>query len=165
MTRTRDKHRPLVSGLLILSRIGATNTVHVGSGTLTGLATRDSNGKKVLVTNLHVMAGDDDDGDFRNPSGTENMYQGLGNPRDKVGSSLVWEPLSFTGDNYVDVAMCELEDGVAAEFTLHDSPEHSDRKIIAGVVEPTKGMELTLLGALTGEKNGYGHFHRSRGRD
>ena len=48
--------------------------------------------------------------------------------------------------------MCELEDDVGAEFTLHDAPNHSDRKIIAGVVEPTKNMELTLLGASTGEK-------------
>ena len=49
--------------------------------------------KKVLVTNLHVMAGEDDDGNYRNPSENEEMYQGLSNPRDKVGSNLVWEPL------------------------------------------------------------------------
>ncbi|MCY3542781.1 MAG: hypothetical protein OXH22_01865 [Chloroflexi bacterium] len=152
MSRTRDKHRPLLSGLRIMSRIGEINTLLVGSGTFTGLATRNSDGKKVLVTNLHVLAGDDDNGNLRNPSGNEEMYQGLGNPSDKVGGDLDWEPLSFTGVNYADVAMCELEDGVAAEFTLHDSPEHTDRKIIAGVMEPTKGMELTLLGARTGEK-------------
>ena len=58
----------------------------------------------------------------------------------------------FTEDNYVDVAMCELEDDVTAEFILHDAPNHSDRKIIAGVVEPTENMELTMLGASTGEK-------------
>ena len=105
----------------------------------------------MLVTNLHVMAGNDD-GNYRNPSGNEEMYQGLRNPPDKVGSNLVWEPLSFTQDNYVDVAMCELEDDVTAEFILHDAPNHSDRKIIAGVVEPTENMELTMLGASTGEK-------------
>ena len=154
MTRTRDNHRPLVSGLRIMSKTGTINTLHVGSGTLTGLATRNSDGKKMLVTNLHVMAGDDDNGDFRNPSGNEEMYQGLSNPSDKVGSHLCWEPISFTGNNYVDVAMCELDEfneTVTAEFALHDSP-HSDRKIIAGVVESTVNMELTLLGEGTGEK-------------
>ena len=154
MGRARDNHRPLVSGIRIKSRIGRHDLQRVGAGTLTGLATRRADGKKVLVTNLHVMAGDDE-GSYRNPSGDEEMYQGLGNPRDKVGGNLVWEPLSFTGKNKVDVAMCELEDDVAAEFTLHDAPEHSDRKIIAGVMEPVKDdenpMELTMLGASTGE--------------
>ena len=106
----------------------------------------------MLVTNMHVMAGKGANGAIQNPSGNEEMYQGLGNLRDKVGSNLVWEPVSFTGSNYVDAAMCELEDDVEAEFTLHDVPEHSDRKVIAGAMEPKKNMELTVLSASTGEK-------------
>ena len=164
MTRTRDEHRPLVSGIHVKSGIyeirrGVHAVWSVGAGTLTGLATRNSDGKKVLVTNLHVMAGRSDSGGYQNPSGDEEMYQGLLNPPDKVGSNLVWEPLSFTEDNVVDVAMCELEDDVAAEFAMHDDqhndpeyPNHSFRKIIAGVKEPTKNMELTLLGGRTGER-------------
>ena len=152
MGGTRDKHRPLLSGIQIKSGTGRHSVRSVGAGTLTGLATRNSDGRKVLVTNLHVMAGRDDNDDYRNPSGNEEMYQGLRNPSDKVGSNLDWEPLSSAGDNYVDVAMCELEDDVEAEFTLHDAPEHSDRTIIAGAMNPTTGMELTLLGASTGEK-------------
>ena len=56
MTRTEDNHRPLLSGLRITNRIGATILRYAGAGTLTGLATR-KDGKKVLVTNMHVMAG------------------------------------------------------------------------------------------------------------
>ena len=51
MSRTKDNHRPLLSGIEITSRIGETNLRYVGAGTLTGLATRNSDGKKVLVTN------------------------------------------------------------------------------------------------------------------
>ena len=52
MSRTRDNHRPLLSGILITSRIGATNLRYAGSGTLTGLATRNSDDKKVLAAYL-----------------------------------------------------------------------------------------------------------------
>ena len=41
----------------------------VENGTLTGLATRDSDGRKVLVTNLHVMTGSIG----TNPSGGEDV--------------------------------------------------------------------------------------------
>ena len=42
-------HRPLVAGIGISASSGA-------KGTLTGLATRNSDGKKVLVTNLHIVS-------------------------------------------------------------------------------------------------------------
>ena len=94
MGATNAFHRPLVSGIKIQSGKKKGNRLEaIIGGTLTGLATRNSDGKKVLVTNLHVMAGEDDDGNYHNPSGNEEMYQGLSNPRDKVGSNLVWEPL------------------------------------------------------------------------
>ena len=38
-----------------------------------------------------------------------------------------------------------------ADFILHDHPNHSSRKIIAGTKEPTEGMTLKMLGAATGE--------------
>ena len=47
MGNRTERHRPLLAGLKI------TSSDQGGSGTLTGLATR-YNGKRVLVTNLHV---------------------------------------------------------------------------------------------------------------
>ena len=47
MGATNTRHRPLVAGIEISASDGDV-------GTLTGLATRDSDGKNVLVTCLHV---------------------------------------------------------------------------------------------------------------
>lgn len=52
MGKTDKEHRPLVSGILIRSGKTENNTLReIEFGTLTGLATRNSDGKKVLVTN------------------------------------------------------------------------------------------------------------------
>ena len=48
MSELTTFHRPLLGGVQVESAV---------FGTLTGLATRRSDGKRVLVTNLHVMAG------------------------------------------------------------------------------------------------------------
>ena len=165
MSRASEHHRPLVSGIRIQSgkdetRRGVRSIWSVGAGTLTGLATRNSDGKRMLVTNMHVMAGKGANGAIRNPSGDEEMYQGLRTRDNKVGSLPTWDsenpawlpiPTEQGQTLAADVAMCELEDDVAASFILHDHPNHSSRKIIAGTVEPTKGMTLTMLGAATGE--------------
>ena len=119
------------------------------SGTLTGLARRNSDGAKMLVTNLHVMASLNN-GMFRDPLSTEEMYQELVDASKKVGDSLAWVQLVDGQDNTADLAMCELEAGVDAEFILHDSP-HSRRQVIEGVKEPTTGMTLTMMGAVGGE--------------
>ncbi len=51
-------HRPLVSGIGIVSARRVNNQLQtITIGTLTGLATRNSDGKKMLVTNSHVMTG------------------------------------------------------------------------------------------------------------
>ena len=56
MSKTGILHRPLQSGIKITSRTGGPlRTEYVGGGTLTGLATL-SDGTKVLVTSMHVMA-------------------------------------------------------------------------------------------------------------
>ena len=145
MGATNTHHRPLVSGIRIVSAKMLGSTLQsISRGTLTGLATRNSDGKKVLVTNLHVMIGGS--GPMR-PTGREEMYQeSTRSANKKVGSLPAWDPDSpawvpIVGgqDNIADVAMCELDEGVDAEFTLHDHPNHSSRKIIEGVVEPTKG--------------------------
>ena len=159
MTWTGQHHRPLLSGIRIQSGTEGKYAIGLdGAGTLTGLATRNSDGRKMLVTNLHVLAGKGANSTLQNPSGNEEMYQESLTRDKKVGSLPSWDPeypawLPFVhGETSVaDVAMCELEDGVDADFILHDHPSHSSRKIIAGTVEPTEGMTLTMLGAATGE--------------
>ena len=160
MGRTNTHHRPLVSGLRIASGKEVGDRLqHIDAGTLTGLAIRSSDGKKMLVTNLHVMTGFDDSGVYQEPSGVEEMYQQSVSADKKVGSHIDWVEIEeHEGDpliapdvaNLADVAMCEIEDGVAADFTMHDS-SHSGRLIIEGVKEPTKGMTLTMLGQAGGE--------------
>ena len=61
MGQVDSKHRPILSGVGIYS-IGPLPTHapgddhdQLGSGTLTAVARRDSDGKQVLVTNLHVL--------------------------------------------------------------------------------------------------------------
>ena len=49
MGAIRPRHRPLLAGIGIKASDGS-------YGTLTGLATRNSDGEKVLVTNLHVVS-------------------------------------------------------------------------------------------------------------
>ena len=48
MGNRTESHRPLLAGIRVKS------SAHDGYGTLTGLATRYEDGKRVLVTNLHV---------------------------------------------------------------------------------------------------------------
>ena len=69
MGAVSNSHRPLLGGIEIYTRGGANAG---GTGTLTGVATKGS--KKVLVTNAHVMAGEDANGNFRNPTGSEVMF-------------------------------------------------------------------------------------------
>ena len=178
MGETSDHHRPLTSGIRIQSaRTVGGQTEHIDSGTLTGPATRNSDGKKVLVTCLHVVTGRIG----TNPSGGEELYQEdarphivsgswaqyVPDPDKKVGRLPAWDPLNRAwvpieedAENVADIAMCELlvdpNTGrpVDAEFTLHDAI-HSGRKIIEGVVEPvddaSNPMELTVFGAAGAE--------------
>ena len=81
MGRAREKHRPLLSG------IGVKSSAHDSHGTLTGLATRDTDGKRVLVTCRHVMAAHD----AINPTGDEVLYHiDKNNSEHKVGKLLNW---------------------------------------------------------------------------
>ena len=108
MSGTRDYHRPLVSGIHMQSGTGSFSIRTVGAGTLTGLATRNSDVKKMLVTNLHVMAGEGDNGRFRNPSGDEEMHQPSTDLDYRVGTNLVHVPIVAGQNNVADVAYCEL---------------------------------------------------------
>ena len=57
MGTTDTHHSTLVSGLLALSGRKVGNQIQpISSGTLTGVATRNSDGKKVLATCLHIVS-------------------------------------------------------------------------------------------------------------
>ncbi len=78
MTNGNDerKHSELVSGIWIASgRIKHGSPDRIGRGTLTGIALDLSSHRKVLVTNLHVMAGAQPKGDYKVPDGWEQIYQ------------------------------------------------------------------------------------------
>ena len=177
-------HRPLVAGLYIESGIVEDgNRRVVSGGTLTGLARRNTNNDKMLITAQHVMAGLDEDDDYVVPTGREEMYQEVVGRSKKVGFALRPHPLRDDAANEADASMCEISAGVGAEFYLHDSnhdqPGFIPRRITAGVVEPIGPvrqtgspdtvMELTMLGGATGEKTvrvlGAGRFESFGGKN
>ena len=168
MSGLSERHRPLLSGINITSRTGnPLRHTQVGSGTLTGLATKmtdDGKEKLVLVTNLHVMAGLTPQDLIRNPTGDEKMFQGGDSYAHKVGSSLDWEPITLGrhNPNEIDLAICDLDENIdpwegdelGAAFKLHDS-SHSGGGIIRGTKEPEPDMDVILLGGITGEITGH----------
>ena len=79
MGEPRDHHRPLSGGLLCLCRRNIDPATSAPSaGTLGAIATKNGTNEKVLVTNLHVVAGVDivnGEKRLRNLQGGEEMYQ------------------------------------------------------------------------------------------
>ena len=119
-------------------------------GTLTGLATRRSDGKRVLATNLHVMS-PNILGRRPVPVGNEEMHQPnyLGRASRKVGRLA---GRRYSVDPMLDIAVCELEPGIPETeltFKIH-SPDHNLGVILPGVREPERGMDLTVVGASGG---------------
>ena len=110
-------HRPLMAGVKINSQ---------GSGTLSGIATSNSDGQPMLVTSLQVMLGNS----FPHASGSEKMYQiDVDEPGHQVGTLHRRVPVD-TGlmplpppGNPADVAVVRLAPQVDVEsdlsFSLH----------------------------------------------
>ena len=165
MGNSNNEHRPLRGGLWI--RTGKTNDSGgldvLENGTLTGLATR-SNGDKVLVTCKHVMTGYE----LGTTAVAHGMYQHTveqsimtdehshaTHPIDATKKIGTGQPVL---ENYSDIAMCILEDGVKADFGLHTHPirssEHENEVVISGTVEPVAGNNATrvlVVGARSGD--------------
>ena len=153
MTNVRSRHRPLVGG------IGITPSTGAGAyGTLTGVARRTEDRKKVLVTNVHVVSTRDYE-----LEGAESIYQWepdeSNTETDKVGTLYAntssgeadsWLPVTEGGTNLGDLAALLLAENVPAEFAIHH-PTHGKRPIVAPSVPPQEDMYLTMLGANTGE--------------
>ena len=167
MPVTSKSHRPLSSGLRITSRnpsgvpsLALGEEREVGAGTLTGVATRNSDGKQVLVTNLHVMSGFatfvDANGIKRrflvNPVGDEIMLQGGLNTEYEVGTYLDGTAVTAVRTADTDVAMCLLKPGVKAYPRLHGlTADGRPRYISDRLRDPAAGMKLVMLGQRVGE--------------
>ena len=151
-----ERHRPLTAGLIIIpgqDTVGEDGTVTgiapgvSGGGTLTGLATRDSDGKRVLLSAMHVFVGSIGQGadrTFANPQGGKIVYQGNFSEAHRVGTvpdwdaaNPAWIPLTRGehDSNLGDVAYCYLDDHLAAGFLLHYEPNHGNKVIITGTVD------------------------------
>ena len=127
-------HIPLRAGIRIV--VG-------GAGTLTGLATRNSDGTPVLVTNLHVLS------PSFSPSGREGMYSG----RIKIGGGPWWVGEGWVSNN--DAAAFELLSDVPATHHVHSHPggdltSHESLPVIAGSLEPRRWMKVLIAGSTSG---------------
>ena len=158
MTDRKLEHRPLMGGIQIVSaRPADPSPQAVGSGTLTGLATR--NNQKVLVTCLHVMAGVTEIAGVlqfgRNLRDDEEMYQVAYNHRDqRVGDTVEGRALQPTPiPNRVDGAYCVPHDLDREDlsFYLHGNGAHESKLLIADTVTPEVGMQVKILGSRNGE--------------
>ena len=152
MSVPEASHRPLLAGLKIHAGVPkgtGKDANYFASGTLTGLATRDADGKPVLVTNAHNMASRKAE---TNPVGNEVMAQGGEGASDRVGANLMYYTVTTTKNNIADIATLDPDEGVTAEFAMHSSHPHTGRVIIEGTAEPEVDMKLVMLGGVTGER-------------
>ena len=141
-------HRPLMAGLYVEVKTPGIRTRNA-SGTLSGLATSRRTNNALLATCLHVVTV----ATFARTR-TEEMYQ---NDRD-IADHLVARmydsaPVSADATNSVDLAVLELESGVAAEFEAHN-PDHDLGMIVSGSIPPRVAMTVYILGAISGVQRG-----------
>ena len=147
-----ETHRPIMAGVATTSPANASGS-SAYLGTMTGPAVRNSDGKRVLVTNLHTLTGG-----YRNaPTGNEELYQPVTTSVNyKVGRILDWVPIDTSRNNIADVAISELLQGVDASYEPHVDSRSVDSHVVAGerviapgTVEPVVGMDLTYVGHKT----------------
>ena len=143
-------HRPVRATVVVTSP--SPSGGDPGLGTLTGLATRNSDGQRVLVTNVHVATG----GYGRLPTGNEELYHPeTTNPDYKVARILEWVRVNPGQDNIADVAIFKLltepssDDEVESTFDTHshcdDLDAHDFGSVVAGTVEPEEGKDLVVF--------------------
>ena len=163
MSDARNRHRPVIAGVGFWSRniiphprrAGQQSLSGVrGGGTITALAVRKSDRHKMLATCQRCVAGKSRGNFILNPGSNRVMLQPTDVMRHLVGEKPKYAPLSRSGTR-LDAAACEVVDGVGVSFNIHgDHPNrrrHPNRKIIAGVMEPTPGMEVMVASAWSGE--------------
>ena len=178
------EHRPVLAGVRIISAKETVdnpltvtvdeggNTIIINVGTLTGLATRNTDGKKFLVLNQHILTGNA----RTSPSGNEKLYQQTIteasegtfrlNPSKKIGGGdglATGVPVlpGPTENNVADLAMCSYDDDSDADmgFLLHGHGDDANRRVVPGAVDPVfdgenlvfSPSELLMVGAAGGE--------------
>ena len=149
MSNPSNAHRPLLAGLRIEAGRDTGGSVHqINYGTLTGVA-RQTDGTLVLVTCFHVMAG----GLRATPQGDELMFQGGLDGAHRVGGRMRWVQPNLTPDiyNLIDGATVELSNREAISL-LHNTPVHTQRRVVRDTVPPEKNMELLMMGGISGER-------------
>ena len=142
MGLAKARHRPLRGGIQVIpGDVKYTKDGNIESisqvqtlqsewvGTLSGLAIRNLDQVKVLVTNLHVLVGlSDPEGHYRNKTGREELFQGSLVEGDRVGGTVTGE-IDLTGTNEIDAGYCPLQSGVLVNYTLHDHPDAQDNSV------------------------------------
>jgi hypothetical protein len=109
----RDRNRPTQGG----DSIGSCHSIaygYISAGTL-GIALIDkTDGKRVLLSNNHVIANVDTETENRASTGDSIVQPGTLDggscTTDVIGSLKRWIPFKLSGDNYVDAAIADLED-------------------------------------------------------
>ena len=150
MSERDGYHRPLMAGISIRGALADEQ------GTLTGIAIRDSDKKRVLVTNLHVLVGTLLQ---VTPHLGLALYQLEQSETRKVGINTQWVPIHTTTaisgvtpiKNYADVVIAEVVDTNPAppgtSFKCHgeEPDDHNGGVIIPGVRTPEMCDELLLV--------------------
>jgi hypothetical protein len=109
----RDRNRPTQGG----DSIGSCHSLTYGyimAGTL-GIPLIDkTDGKRVLLSNNHVIANVDTESENRASAGDDIVQPGTLDggscTTDIIGSLKRWVPFKISGDNYVDAAIADLDD-------------------------------------------------------
>ena len=144
-TDRTESHRPLRGGIAVWPYTGKG-----ARGTLTAVARRKADRKRMLITNAHVVSTNE----YALGPGAA-LYQGGTAESDKIGTLSSW--ITVTEDNPNnpgDLAALLVVDGVAADLGLHrhvdGSNEHEYVPIVGPVVDPIPEMEVQIFGATTG---------------
>lgn len=139
-----DKWRPAGGGVSI-------GHYQITAGTL-GVVCFDSRGRKVILSNCHVLANSDSIQNTRTspnaPILQPGPYDSGKMPEDQIGVLSEWVKLDETGYNTVDAA-------IALPFSPDDvSQEILEIGTVKGVKDPVENMEVKKSGRTTGLNTG-----------
>jgi hypothetical protein len=133
------KYRPITGGIEITNNVVDVNG-QIGLGTLGCLATDNSDGKTVLVTNFHVIGG---------TAGVTVFQPGTGAAGDAIGTVKRGQ---ITGT--IDAAIADIDPAIATTTDEINGLFLNSSNHIAGVTDPVGGMRAFKVGRTTGLTDG-----------